>query len=86
APAVATSAAVFICVGTPPRADDGHADLSSVYAVSAEIARALAHFTLVVTKSTVPVGTGDEVEAIIRDIAPEACFAVISNPEFLREG
>ncbi|QCI63137.1 UDP-glucose dehydrogenase family protein [Phreatobacter stygius] len=86
APAVATSQAVFICVGTPPRPADGHADLASVYAVAAEIAQALAGFTLVVTKSTVPVGTGDEVEAIIREVAPDARVAVVSNPEFLREG
>ena len=86
APAVATTAAVFICVGTPPRPEDGHADISGVHAVAAEIASALDDFALVVTKSTVPVGTGDEVEAIIRARRPEADFAVVSNPELLREG
>ncbi|MCZ0735305.1 UDP-glucose dehydrogenase family protein [Phreatobacter sp. AB_2022a] len=86
APAVADADAVFICVGTPPRPADGHADISGVHAVAGEIATALCAFTLVVTKSTVPVGTGDEVEAIIRARRPDADFAVVSNPEFLREG
>ena len=78
--------AVFIAVGTPSRRGDGHADLSYVYAAAREIAAALDGFTVVVTKSTVPVGTGDEVERIIRETRPEAEFAVVSNPEFLREG
>jgi len=78
--------AVFIAVGTPSRRGDGHADLSYVYGATAEIARALRKPAVVVTKSTVPVGTGDEVERIIRDTAPEAKAWVVSNPEFLREG
>lgn len=77
---------VFIGVGTPTRRGDGHADLSYVYAAAQEIAAALRRFTVVVTKSTVPVGTGDEVERIIRETNPAAEFAVASNPEFLREG
>jgi UDPglucose 6-dehydrogenase len=83
---VRTASAVFIAVGTPSRRGDGHADLSYVYAAAAEIARAVAGFTVVVTKSTVPVGTGDEVERIIRQARPGADVAVVSNPEFLREG
>jgi UDPglucose 6-dehydrogenase len=78
--------AVFIAVGTPSRRGDGHADLSYVYAAAREIAMVLAGFTVVVTKSTVPVGTSDEVERIIREMRPDADFAVVSNPEFLREG
>ena len=77
---------MFIAVGTPSRRGDGHADLSYVYAAAREIAAALDGFTVVVTKSTVPVGTGDEVERIIREARPDAKFAVVSNPEFLREG
>ena len=77
---------VFIAVGTPSRRGDGHADLSYVYAAAREIAGALSGFTVIVTKSTVPVGTGDEVERIIREENPDAEFAVVSNPEFLREG
>jgi UDPglucose 6-dehydrogenase len=73
-------------VGTPTRRGDGHADLSYVYAAAEEIAGLIEDFTVVVTKSTVPVGTGDEVEAIIRKANPSAQFAVVSNPEFLREG
>ncbi|HEX7858318.1 MAG TPA: UDP-glucose/GDP-mannose dehydrogenase family protein [Sphingobium sp.] len=84
--AVAGADAVFIAVGTPSRRGDGHADLSYVYAASAEIAEALTGFTVIVDKSTVPVGTGDEVERIIREANPDADFAVVSNPEFLREG
>ena len=84
--AVKTAEAVFIAVGTPSRRGDGHADLSYVYAAAEEIAAALDGFTVVVNKSTVPVGTGDEVEAIIRKANPTAQFAVASNPEFLREG
>src|SRR5215831_11449234 len=83
---VAEADAVFIAVGTPSRRGDGHADLTYVYAAAREIAVALAGFTVVVTKSTVPVGTGDEVERIIRKIRPDANAAVVSNPEFLREG
>jgi UDPglucose 6-dehydrogenase len=83
---VAQAEAVFIAVGTPSRRGDGHADLTYVYAAAKEIAAALNGFTVVVTKSTVPVGTGDEVERIIREARPDAEFAVVSNPEFLREG
>src|SRR4249919_3972045 len=83
---VAAADAVFIAVGTPSRRGDGHADLSYVYAAAREIAQAMSHFTVVVTKSTVPVGTGDEVERVIRKERPDAAFAVASNPEFLREG
>ncbi|MCP9627157.1 UDP-glucose/GDP-mannose dehydrogenase family protein [Rhodopseudomonas palustris] len=78
--------AVFIAVGTPSRRGDGHADLSYVYAAAREIGAALKGFTVVVTKSTVPVGTGDEVERLIRETNPDADAAVASNPEFLREG
>jgi len=78
--------AVFIAVGTPERRGDGHADLSYVYAAAKEIAPHLHGYTLVVTKSTVPVGTGREVEGIIRQTNPDADFDVASNPEFLREG
>src|SRR6186713_602505 len=84
--AVAEADAVFIAVGTPSRRGDGHADLSFVHEAAREIAAALDGFTLVVTKSTVPVGTGDEVERIIRETRPDAECAVVSNPEFLREG
>lgn len=78
--------AVFIAVGTPSRRGDGHADLSYVRAAAEEIGNAITRFTVVVTKSTVPVGTGDEVERIIRGANPQAEFGVVSNPEFLREG
>ncbi|MEL6726524.1 MAG: UDP-glucose/GDP-mannose dehydrogenase family protein [Pseudomonadota bacterium] len=84
--AIADADAVFIAVGTPSRRGDGHADLSYVYAAAEEIAELMTGFTVVVTKSTVPVGTGDEVEEIIRKKRPDADFAVVSNPEFLREG
>ncbi|MGH1572992.1 UDP-glucose dehydrogenase family protein [Methylobacterium sp. P31] len=84
--AVAEADAVFIAVGTPSRRGDGFADLSFVFDAAREIAAAMSGFTVVVTKSTVPVGTGDEVERIIRETAPGAEFAVASNPEFLREG
>lgn len=86
APAVKGADAVFIAVGTPSRRGDGHADLSFVYAAAKTIAGALEGFTVVVNKSTVPVGTGDEVDRIIREANPRADFAVVSNPEFLREG
>ena len=84
--AVAEADAVFIAVGTPSRRGDGHADLSYVYEAAREIAAALRGFTVVITKSTVPVGTGDEVERIIRELRPGDDVAVVSNPEFLREG
>ena len=84
--AVAGADAVFIAVGTPSRRGDGHADLSFVEAAAREIAAALNRYTVVITKSTVPVGTGDRIEAIIRESRPDADFAVVSNPEFLREG
>ncbi|OWO95279.1 UDP-glucose 6-dehydrogenase [Rhizobium esperanzae] len=77
---------VFIAVGTPSRRGDGHADLSYVYAAAREIATYVEGFTVIVTKSTVPVGTGDEVERIVRETNPSADVAVVSNPEFLREG
>jgi UDPglucose 6-dehydrogenase len=84
--AVKAADAVFIAVGTPSRRGDGHADLSFVYDAAREIASAIDGFTVVITKSTVPVGTGDEVERIIREASPQAEVAVVSNPEFLREG
>ena len=85
-PAVRSADAVFIAVGTPTRRGDGHADLSFVYAVAEQVADHLDGYTVVVNKSTVPVGTGDEVERIIAERRPEAEFDVVSNPEFLREG
>ncbi len=85
-PAVRGVDAVFIAVGTPSRRGDGHADLSYVYAAAAEIAREIDRYTVIVTKSTVPVGTGREVARIIRETRPDAEFDVASNPEFLREG
>lgn len=78
--------AVFIAVGTPSRRGDGHADLSYVYAATKEIGAYIKDFTVVITKSTVPIGTGDEVENILSQICPKESFAVVSNPEFLREG
>ncbi|MBA4789397.1 MAG: UDP-glucose/GDP-mannose dehydrogenase family protein [Rhizobiales bacterium] len=84
--AVKEAEAVFIAVGTPSRRGDGHADLSYVFAAAREIAAAASGYTVVVTKSTVPVGTGDEVERIIRETRPDADISVVSNPEFLREG
>ena len=83
---VAQADAVFIAVGTPSRRGDGHADLSYVYAAAREIAAAIDGFTVVITKSTVPVGTGDEVARIMHEMRCDAEFAVVSNPEFLREG
>lgn len=80
------ASAIFIAVGTPSRRGDGHADLSFVYAVAKEIGESLANEAVIVTKSTVPVGTGDEVERILKDSGTEHRFAVVSNPEFLREG
>ncbi|HEV7690860.1 MAG TPA: UDP-glucose/GDP-mannose dehydrogenase family protein, partial [Hyphomonadaceae bacterium] len=84
--AIRSADAIFIAVGTPSRRGDGHADLSYVYAAAKEIAEHMDGFTVVITKSTVPVGTGDEVEDIIAKTNPNAKFAVVSNPEFLREG
>jgi UDPglucose 6-dehydrogenase len=84
--AVRAADVVFIAVGTPSRRGDGHADLSYVFAAAEEVAAAMDGFTVVVTKSTVPVGTGDEVESVIRKARPDGEFAVVSNPEFLREG
>lgn len=84
--AVAGADAVFIAVGTPSRRGDGHADLAYVHEAAREIAAAMDGYTVVVTKSTVPVGTSAEVTAIIRETRPEAEFDVASNPEFLREG
>ena len=86
ADAVAGADAVFIAVGTPSRKSDGHADLQYVFAATREIADAITGPIVVVTKSTVPVGTGDEVERIIRSVRPDADVSVVSNPEFLREG
>ena len=83
---VKNAQAIFIAVGTPSRRGDGHADLTYVYDAAREIAAALSGYAVVVTKSTVPVGTGDEVERIIREARPDAQVAVVSNPEFLREG
>ena len=84
--AVAGAEAVFIAVGTPSRRGDGHADLSYVYDATREVAAAATGPLVVITKSTVPVGTGDRVEAILRETNPDIDFAVVSNPEFLREG
>src|SRR5512142_2710540 len=84
--AVKAADAVFIAVGTPSRRGDGHADLSFVYEVARELGQCLQHGAVIVTKSTVPVGTGDEVERILRESGNEARIAVASNPEFLREG
>jgi len=86
AAAVAAADAVFIAVGTPTRRGDGHADLTYVFAAAREIAAHLTGYTVVVTKSTVPVGTGREVEKVVREANPQADFDVASNPEFLREG
>ena len=86
AQSVKNADAVFIAVGTPTRRGDGHADLSYVYAAAKEIAEHIEGFTVIVTKSTVPVGTNREVERVVREANPNADFAVASNPEFLREG
>jgi UDPglucose 6-dehydrogenase len=86
APSLAHADCVFIAVGTPSRRGDGHADLSYVYAAAREIATLTAGPVVVVTKSTVPVGTGDEVERILRETRPDGRYEVVSNPEFLREG
>ena len=84
--AVKGADAIFIAVGTPARADDGNADMSYVYEAAREIAHAIEGYALIVTKSTVPVGTAREIERIIREERPNAEFDVCSNPEFLREG
>ena len=84
--AVAGAEAVFIAVGTPTRRGDGHADLSYVYAAAEQVARALTGYAVIVTKSTVPVGTGRRIAEIVRTARPDAAFDVASNPEFLREG
>ncbi|WP_242151995.1 UDP-glucose dehydrogenase family protein [Sphingomonas sp. BAUL-RG-20F-R05-02] len=84
--AVAEADVIFIAVGTPSRRGDGHADLSYVYAAVREVAAAVKKPVVIVNKSTVPVGTGDEVERIVREVAPDADICVVSNPEFLREG
>ncbi len=81
-----TADAVFIAVGTPTRRGDGHADLSYVYEAARDIARSLTRHTVIITKSTVPVGTGREIDRIVRETNPKADFDVCSNPEFLREG
>jgi UDPglucose 6-dehydrogenase len=86
APEVAAADAVFLAVGTPTRRGDGHADLSYVYAAAEQVARAIQKYCVIVTKSTVPVGTGAEIEKRMRAIAADADFDVASNPEFLREG
>jgi UDPglucose 6-dehydrogenase len=86
ASAVRQAESIFIAVGTPSRGDDGQADLNFVYGAAEGIATAIENFAVVVNKSTVPVGTGDEVESIIRSRRPSADFSVVSNPEFLREG
>jgi UDPglucose 6-dehydrogenase len=86
AEALAGAEAVFIAVGTPSRRGDGHADLSYVYDATREIAALLTDFTVVITKSTVPVGTGDTIERMFRELRPDLEVAVVSNPEFLREG
>ncbi len=86
ADAIRSADAIFLAVGTPSRRGDGFADLSYVYDAAREIAAEMQAFTVIVTKSTVPVGTNDEVDAIIRKLRPDADFAVVSNPEFLREG
>ncbi|MEZ5688086.1 MAG: UDP-glucose/GDP-mannose dehydrogenase family protein [Caenibius sp.] len=86
ASAIDGASAIFIAVGTPSRRGDGHADLSFVYAVAREVGQSLSGPAVIVTKSTVPVGTGDEVERILRESGTRQKFAVVSNPEFLREG
>src|SRR3989440_11820571 len=86
AAAIRAADAIFLAVGTPSRRGDGFADLSYVYDAAREIAAEMEGFTVIVIKSTVPVGTNDEVDAIIRKLRPDADFTVVSNPEFLREG
>ena len=84
--AVPDADTIFLAVGTPARRGDGHADLTYVYEAARDVARALSGYTVIVTKSTVPVGTGDEIDRVVRDERPDANFSVASNPEFLREG
>src|SRR6185437_6761828 len=86
AKAVRGADAVFIAVGTPTRRGDGHADLTYVHAAAEQVARALTGYAVIVTKSTVPVGTGRRIGEIVREIRPELDFDIASNPEFLREG
>ena len=86
APRIGEAEAIFIAVGTPSRRGDGHADLSFVYQAVREIAPLISRTAVVITKSTVPVGTGDEIENILRENRPDADIQVVSNPEFLREG
>ena len=86
AAAVHDAEAVFIAVGTPTRRGDGHADLSYVYAAAEQVARALTGYAVIVTKSTVPVGTSRRIAEIVRSTRPDLDFDVASNPEFLREG
>jgi UDPglucose 6-dehydrogenase len=86
APAVRDAEVVFVAVGTPARRGDGHADLTFVFDAARQIAEAVNGDAVLVTKSTVPVGTGDEIERIVRSARPDAQIAVVSNPEFLREG
>ncbi|WP_226574347.1 UDP-glucose dehydrogenase family protein [Acuticoccus sediminis] len=86
ADAVGKADVVFLAVGTPSRRGGGHADLTYVYEATREVAALVKGYTVICTKSTVPVGTGDEVEAIVRQVAPDADVDVASNPEFLREG
>jgi UDPglucose 6-dehydrogenase len=85
-PAVRDAEVIFVAVGTPARRGDGHADLSFVYEAAREIALAANTGRVIVTKSTVPVGTGDEIDRIVRSARPDGRFSVVSNPEFLREG
>jgi UDPglucose 6-dehydrogenase len=85
-PAVREAEVVFVAVGTPTRRGDGHADLSFIFEAVREVAKNIIEGAVIVTKSTVPVGTGDEIERIVREVRPEAGIAVVSNPEFLREG
>jgi UDPglucose 6-dehydrogenase len=84
--AVQGAEAIFIAVGTPTRRGDGHADLTYVYAAAEQVARAMTSYAVIVTKSTVPVGTGRQVAEIVRGVRPDLDFDVASNPEFLREG
>jgi UDPglucose 6-dehydrogenase len=86
AAAIRSADAIFLAVGTPSRRGDGFADLSFVHEAAREIAAEMQGFTVIVTKSTVPVGTNDEVDEIIRELRPDGDFVVVSNPEFLREG
>src|ERR1700722_2338447 len=83
---VAGAEAIFIAVGTPTRRGDGHADLQYVYAAAEQVARAMTGYAVIVTKSTVPVGTGRRIQEIVRSTRPDLQFDVASNPEFLREG